>query len=325
MILKSNDNLKLKETKHNIFLFHGQNEALKDDLINFLKKKDETKINYDETEILNNPELLYNEVFSKSFFETSKLIIINRSSDKISTIIEDILEKSFSDVKIILNSELLEKKSKLRKLFENSKNLVCVPFYEDNQKNLLKVATDFFLKKNIKLSYQNINLLVEKSKGDRKNLDNELKKIEIFLISKKTINNDDLNKLVNLRKAHNFDELSDQFLAKNKLQLLKILNENILSEQDNIPIIRTLLHKSKRLKVILENLELNKNIDEVVSSYKPPIFWKDKDIIKQQIKKNSVDQVKTLIKKINNLELLLKKNTILPDKLLNNFILEQSK
>ena len=325
MILKSNDKIKIQATKHNIFLFYGQNEALKDDLINFLKKKDETKINYDETEILNNPELLYNEVFSKSFFETSKLIIINRTSNKISTIIEDILEKSFSDVKIILNSELLEKKSKLRKLFENSKNLVCVPFYEDNQKNLLKVATDFFLKKNIKLSYQNINLLVEKSKGDRKNLDNELKKIEIFLISKKTINNDDLNKLVNLRKAHNFDELSDQFLAKNKLQLLKILNENILSEQDNIPIIRTLLHKSKRLKVILENLELNKNINEVISSYKPPIFWKEKDIIKQQIKKNSVNQVKTLIKKINNLELLLKKNTILPDKLLNNFILEQSK
>lgn len=325
MILKSNDKIKIQATKHNIFLFYGQNEALKNDLINFLKKKDETKINYDETEILNNPELLYNEVFSKSFFETSKLIIINRSSDKISTIIEDILEKSFSDVKIILNSELLEKKSKLRKLFENNKNLVCIPFYEDNQKNLLKVATDFFLKKNIKLSYQNINLLVEKSKGDRKNLENELKKIEIFLISKKTINNDDLNKLVNLRKAHNFDEVSDQFLAKNKLQLLKILNENILSEQDNIPIIRTLLHKSKRLKAILENLELNKNIDEVISNYKPPVFWKEKDIIKQQIKKNSVDQVKTLIKKINNLELLLKKNTILPDKLLNNFILEQSK
>ena len=325
MILKSNDKIKIQATKHNIFLFYGQNEALKNELINFLKKKDETKINYDETEILNNPELLYNEVFSKSFFETSKLIIINRSSDKISTIIEDILEKSFSDIKIILNSELLEKKSKLRKLFENNKNLVCIPFYEDNQKNLLKVATDFFLKKNIKLSYQNINLLVEKSKGDRKNLENELKKIEIFLISKKTINNDDLNKLVNLRKAHNFDEVSDQFLAKNKLQLLKILNENILSEQDNIPIIRTLLHKSKRLKAILENLELNKNIDEVISNYKPPVFWKEKDIIKQQIKKNSVDQVKTLIKKINNLELLLKKNTLLPDKLLNNFILEQSK
>jgi len=324
MILKSNEKTKIQKTTNNIFLFYGQNRALKNELIKCLTKKDQAKIIYEEIEILNKPELFYDEIFSKSFFETSKLIIINRSSDKIHKIIEDLLEKNVSDVIIILDAGLLEKKSKLRKLFEKDKNLICVPFYEDNKATLLGIANNFFSKKNIKVSYQNINLLVDKSKGDRKNLENELEKIEIFLTYTKTINSEDLNKLINLRNPHGFDEIADQLLAKNKLQLFKILNENILSDEDNISIIRTLLYKTKRLKTILENLRFNKNIDEIVSSYKPPIFWKDKDIIKQQIKKNSLDQVKILVKKINNLELLLKKNSILPGKLLSNFILEQS-
>jgi DNA polymerase-3 subunit delta len=324
MILKSNEKTKIQKTTNNIFLFYGQNRALKNELIKCLTKKDQAKIIYEEIEILNKPELFYDEIFSKSFFETSKLIIINRSSDKIHKIIEDLLEKNVSDVIIILDAGLLEKKSKLRKLFEKDKSLICVPFYEDNKATLLGIANNFFSKKNIKVSYQNINLLVDKSKGDRKNLENELEKIEIFLTYKKTINTEDLNKLINLRNPHGFDEIADQLLAKNKLQLFKILNENILSDEDNISIIRTLLYKTKRLKTILENLRFNKNIDEIVSSYKPPIFWKDKDIIKQQIKKNSLDQVKILVKKINNLELLLKKNSILPGKLLSNFILEQS-
>ena len=324
MILKSYDKIKIQNPKYSIFLFYGQNRALKDELINSLLKKDQTKINYEEIEILNKPEIFYSEVFTKSFFETSKLIVISRSSDKIYKIIEDILEKNFSDIKIILDADSLEKRSKLRRLFENNKNLICVPFYDDNQATLLKIASNFFVKKNIQLSYQNLNLLVEKSKGDRKNLENELNKIEMFLASKKSINAENLNKLINLKSPYNFDELVDNFLAKNKLQLFKILNENILSDEDNISIIRILLYKSKRLKIILEDLTLSKNIEETISNYRPPIFWKDKDIIKQQVKKNSLNQIKTLLKKINNLELLLKKKSIQSGKLLINFILEHA-
>jgi len=324
MILKSNEKTKIQKTTNNIFLFYGQNRSLKNELIQCLVKKDQAKINFEEIEILNKPELFYDEVFSKSFFDNSKLIIINRSSDKIHKIIEDLLEKDVSDIKIILDAGLLEKKSKLRKLFEKDQSLICVPFYGDNKATLLAIANNFFSKKNIKISFQNINLLVDKSKGDRKNLENELEKIDIFLTYKKTINSEDLNKLINLRNPHGFDELADQFLAKNKLQLFKMLNENILSYEDNISIIRTLLYKSKRLKTILENLRISRNIDEIISSYKPPIFWKDKDVVKQQIKKNSLNQIKVLIKKINDLELLLKKNSTLPEKLLSNFILEQS-
>jgi len=324
MILKSNEKTKIQKTTNNIFLFYGQNRSLKNELIQCLVKKDQAKINFEEIEILNKPELFYDEVFSKSFFDNSKLIIVNRSSDKIHKIIEDLLEKNVSDIKIILDAGLLEKKSKLRKLFEKDQSLICVPFYEDNKATLLAIANNFFSKKNIKISFQNINLLVDKSKGDRKNLENELEKINIFLTYKKTINSEDLNKLINLRNPHSFDELADQFLAKNKLQLFKMLNENILSYEDNISIIRTLLYKSKRLKTILENLRFSRNIDEIISSYKPPIFWKDKDVVKQQIKKNSLNQIKVLIKKINDLELLLKKNSTLPEKLLSNFILEQS-
>ena len=324
MIIKSNEDLKIQNSKSSIYLFYGQNRALKNKLINLLANKDQTKINYEELEILNRPDLLNNMVSTKSFFEISSLVIIKRTSEKILNIIESLVEKNLSDIKIILDAGLLDKRSKLRKFFENNKKLVCIPFYEDNESTLYKIATNFFSKKNIKISQQNISLLVNKSKGDRKNLEDELEKIDLFLTNKKSIKIEELNKLINLKNSNNFDELIDNFLAKNKIRLLKTLNENVLSNEDNISIIRTLLFKSKRLKIILKNLKFNKNIDEIISIHRPPIFWKDKEIIKQQVKKNSFEEIKTLIKKINYLEVLIKKNSVSSYKLLNNFMLEHS-
>ena len=66
-----------------------------------------------------------------------------------------------------------------------------------------------------------------------------------------------------------------------------------------------------------------KDLDYVLSSYKPPIFWKDKNLIKHQLQIWSLEQIKSLIRKINNLELLVKKNSQISNQLMNNFILEK--
>ena len=182
MILKSFELNKLKLENYNFYLFYGDNEGLKEVTIkNFFIKKYRNKTHrYEEKEILDNIDDFYNNVFTKSFFDNEKLIIINRVSDKIRVIIEELIEKKTEDIQFILNSKNLEKKSTLRKLFEKQKSIVCIPFYEDNNQTLNSIINLFFRNKKIPISQQLINVIIERSRGDRKNLNNELEKIENF-------------------------------------------------------------------------------------------------------------------------------------------------
>jgi len=326
MIVKSFEINKINNS-HKIFLFYGENEGHKNEIIEdkFKKKYTNSIYVYEENEILKNQENFFNEILSKSFFEKEKLIIINRTTDKIKNLIDEIIEKKIDDIIIILNSNSLEKKSKLRILFEKNKDLMCVPFYADNNQTLNSIINFFFREKKISISQQLINVLIERSRGDRKNLRNELQKIESFALNKKSINFQEIIKLTNLADNYSASELIDHCLAKNTKKTVTILNENNYSDEDNMIIIKTLLNKLKRLLKIHDLIDEKSNIDQAVSSFKPPIFWKDKPIVTQQLKSWGKKELKDLIFESNSVELLIKKNTAIAKNILSDFIINNSK
>ena len=311
MIIKSFEIDKIKLTKNNLILLYGSNQGHKNQVIKelFVKFFNGQISRLDESEILNNYEEFISSLINKSLFEDHKLIIISRTSEKIIKLVNEILERNVENIKIILNSDNLEKKSKLRALFEKEKNLTCIPFYEDNEKNLSSLAQTFFRNKKIKVSQEIINLLVGRSRGDRANLFNELNKIEILSITKKNIDLDDVLKLTNLSENYSVFELVENYLAKNKRQVSKILNENNFANDECILILRTILNRSKRLLKLKESENETGNIDLTISSFKPPIFWKEKDLVKKQIQSWSRNEVKKIIYKVNDLEILIKKNS----------------
>mgnify|MGYP001436405303 FL=1 len=327
MIVKFYELKKNLDKNINFFLLYGSNKGLVDETVkdSFKTNSSSEIINYDESDILNNVGNFKEEILNKSFFNDNKLILVNRVSDKILKVIEELIEQKIKDVKIILISSILEKKSKLRSFFEKNKNGIIVPFYEDNNQTLFFLAEKFFKEHNIKISSENINLIVERSKGDRINLKNELKKIQNFSYKKTSISTNEIIKLTNLAENYNISELVDQCLAKNKKKTLRILNENNSSQEDNIIILKTFLFKLKRLKKLKIDLEEKKNIDTVLNTHKPPIFWKDKDVIKQQLKVMTLRQINQLMNNINDLELLIKKNSQISNQITNNFILESCK
>jgi DNA polymerase-3 subunit delta len=324
MILKSyelkNLNLNLKK----FFLFYGKNNGLKNEGLNILIK-DKNKISsYEEKEILDNENNFIENILSKSLFEVKKFIIIKRATDKILKIIENLIEKNLEDTTIILNSDNLEKKSKLRSFFEKDKKLVCVPFYPDNEQILLKLAYNFLRKKEISISSSNMNLIINKCSGDRETLINELQKIEYFCKNGKRINTENISKLVNLNENHSISELIDNCLAKNKKKIISILNENNFSNEDCVMITRSFLIKAKKLLTLSTTFETNKNIELTISSAKPPIFWKEKEITKQQIYKWKSKNIKQLIYALGETELQIKKNINNSINLITDFILFQS-
>ena len=325
MIIKSFELDKINVKSSNFYLFYGENEGYKNEAIEKIFNINISKniYRYEEKEILDNFESFFESIQSKSFFEKEKLIIISRVSDKIKNIIEEIIEKNTEDIKIILNSGILEKKSKLRSLFEKNKNIICVPFYADSNQTLSKIINNFFREKKIIVSQEKINLLIDRCRGNRQNLRNELDKIDSFVKNKKNINIDQIMKLTNLAENYNVSELIDSYLAANFKKTINILNENNFSIEDCMLITRTLLVKSKRLYKLLVEINNNKSIEEAISSFNPPIFWKDKETIKQQIKNWSLNSAENLIYKTNELELLIKKNSNNSINILSDFIINQ--
>ena len=322
MIIKSFELSKLNSYKFNLHLIFGNNEGIKDDIIRdfYLKKFDGEILKYDEQEIFNNKEEFLSSLFTKSLFETSKLIIISRGTDKLTSLVTEILENTIEDVKIIIKCSNLEKKSKLRNIFEKEKNIVCTPVYEDDNRSLNSLINTFLKEQNISLSQEIKNILIERSKGDRINLKNELLKLKSLSISKHKLSTEDVLKLSNLAENYSVFELSDNYLAKNSKKVSNILNENNYSPEDCILIIRTILSKSKRLLKIRNGIDNNENIDQVISSFKPPIFWKEKDVVKKQAQSWSTEEVKKIILKVNDLETLVKKNSVNSILFVSNFV-----
>ena len=324
MIIKSYEIKKINLENNHFILFYGKNEGLKNEATNDLIQKKNSISNYDEKEILNNQDYFIENILTKSLFEDEKIIIIRRATDKILKIIEELDDKNHDGIYVIINSDNLEKKSKLRSFFEKNKKYICVPFYPDTNQVLAKLTFDFFKKNNISISAANINLIVSKCNGDRENLFNELNKIKYYSKNGKKITEQNIVKLTNLIENYGISELIDNCLAKNERKIINILNENNFNKEDCILITRAFLNKSKKILELSTSFKGNKNIELTISSAKPPIFWKDKEITKQQIYKWSPENIKKLIYKLNELELQIKKNINNSINLITDFILEQS-
>ena len=324
MIIKSFEINKINFDQNKLVLFYGKNEGFKNEATNNLIKEKDEITKYEEKEVLENINDFIESILSKSLFESEKIIIIKRATDKILKIIDEIDSKNIEDIKIIFNADNLEKKSKLRSLFEKDKKYICVPFYPDTDQTLSKLTYNFLKKKNILISQSNINLIVNKCNGDRETLLNELNKIEYFSKNGKKITAENIAKLTNLIENHGISELIDNCLAKNKKKIVNILNENNFNNEDCILITRTFLNKAKKILKLSSEFQNNKNIDLTISSAKPPIFWKDKEITKQQIYKWTPENIKQLIYKLSEIELLIKKNINNSINLITDFILNQA-
>ena len=323
MILKTFELSKIKDETI-FYLLYGKNDGLKSECIDKILNKSIGKVyNYDEKQIKDEIETFYENILSGSLFEESKIIIINRATDKIYGIIQDLIDRNIHNIKIIINAGILETRSKIRSLFEKQKNLICIPTYQDNNDTLSKLATIFFRDEKISISQQNINLIIEKCNGDRGFLRNELNKIKNYASDKKKLSTKEILKLTNLTENFEFSELIDNCLAKNKNKIINILNQNNFNTEDCIIILRTFLSKAKRILKLAIQFEKNKDINKTINSAKPPIFWKEKNIVKIQLNKWKPEKIRKLINSINNIELETKKNFNNSILITTNFILEK--
>jgi DNA polymerase-3 subunit delta len=327
MIIKNFELKKKLNQNINYFLLYGSNSGF----INNVVERDLKPLfskniyQYDEQDVLSNILSFNENLLNTSFFENDKLIIINRVSDKILNLLEEITEKKIKNVKIVLKAGILEKKSKIRKFFEKSNEAIIVPFYEDTLQTITLLIYEFFKEKKIKTTSQIINLIAQKSKNNREILYNELEKINDYALNNQFLDIEKIKKLINIPADYEISEIINNYLSKNIKKTINILNENNFIGDKNIEFIRSFLFSVKRLKKLKINLQKIKNTDQVLTDFKPPIFWKEKEIIKKQLNSWSLAEIKSMIKRINNLEISIKKNSQISNQIINNFILEKDR
>ena len=316
MIIKSYEvkKNKLNLFKYNFFLLYGENQGLKKDIRKFIKTTLEQKddnveiLSLYEDAILNNEENFYNYVYGGSLLNNKKIITIYEATDKIIKKISDIYDKYPENVFLIIFSEILEKKSKLRNFFETNKKTICIPCYLDSEKDMGIIAQSELKKKNIVLSQEAINLLVEKSNADRNNLRNEIEKIYLYTLSKKKLEIDDIKSLINFSGDYKSDILINECLCGNIKQYKKIISELYFSTINQILLLRILSNKIHRLINIKTNKSTSSNVDNLINSIKPSIFWKERPLVKKQLSIWKLNDLIKMVKEINNTELLCKKN-----------------
>ena len=323
MILKNFEINKINLDKQKNFLFYGNNNALIQDTINkvFIKKFEKNIYNYDEIEILSNKENFFNQVLNGSLFDNEKLIIISRITDKILEILKEISLKKINDIVFVLKTNQLEKRSKLRKFYEEDSKAVCIAFYPDTEITLQKITEEFFRKRKILISRENINFIINRCNNNREYLSKELEKIELLTINKNSISIEEILKIIHLNENHSINELINFCLLKNKNKTINILNENNFGPEDSIIILRTFLTKLKNILKLANDYEINNNIDLTIKNAKPPIFWKDKDNVKKQLNYWTSTKIKNLITELNQIELKVKKYSANSQNILIDFLI----
>jgi len=314
MLIKSYEILKKDLNFLNSFLIYGENTGLKQDIVkSVIGLKEKKKIKYkqfkfEEGEIIKNQNDFFNLIFSGSLFDKKKVIFVNRTTDRLFNLISEISKKDIKDILIFFEADQLEKKSKIRNLFEKDKNLVCIACYQDNNFDLIKIINDEIKQTKIKLSTESINLLIERASGDRNNLRNEVNKLKSFALDKQMVSYDQVKELTNMVGNYQNDYIVNICLNGDKKKLNKILRENNFSFEDFLILLKIFSKKIHRLLKIKIFNRLEKNLDQIFNQIRPPIFWKEKEDVKKQVRLWNEKKLNLIIKKINEIELNCKKN-----------------
>ena len=221
----------INKINENIILFYGENIGLQNEFKDKIKKeKNIDIISFNQQEILGDTNVLFNEINNISLFVDRKYFIINMCNDKILEVLRQV--KELDSQKIFLFADTLEKKSKLRNLFEKTKSYALVPCYPDNELTIKKIVTDK-LKGFKNLTNLNINIIVENSNLNRIKLNNEIEKIITYFQDKK-VATEELLSLLNEKVNDNFNNLRDASLIGNKNRTNKLLTETEIESEKNI-------------------------------------------------------------------------------------------
>ena len=290
-------------------LFYGENNGLKIDFKNKIKheNKESEIINLFEEDLLNNKNILLNEFNNLSLFSSKKIIFLHEISDKVLNQIEEIINKRNEDVQIYIFSKILDKKSKLRSLFEKNKELAAIACYQDNERSLHQYISNKL--RNLKgVTPEIINFIMKNSYLDRGIINGEIEKIKTYFTDNQ-IEKNKIESLLNIKDNENFEKVRDATLLGDKINVNKLIGEIRFQSEENFYYLNQLYLRFSKLLEVQDFNESIKNYEITLEQIKPKIFWKDKPAFLRQLKIWDIQKIQSAITDISNIEILMKTNS----------------
>jgi len=317
MLLKSQElNLKKKDFfKGKIVLLYGENQDLIKDLNEqiLIKFKDEQKIqkNIFEEDVIKNPENTINYYLNGSLFDENKnILVIKNCSDKIVETLNKI-KNNIDENTIVINAEILLKNSKLRQFGEYDKLAVCIPCYQETKLDIIKFLAQQLQINKIQLSEKQIEIIINSSSLKRSKIKEVIEKLNLYKNSEK-ISDQAIDEICTDMDLKKNDEIIDILLSKNEKNINEFISNMSNYEKNFIEII--IILRSFIIKILdIQKNNKNLSIDERIERYKPPIFWKDKDRIKNILKIWSTNNLEKFLSNLNTIETEFKRNDLNQD------------
>jgi len=320
MILKSylvENNIDILEKR--LVLFYGENIGLIEDIKHLIINKHNKSeiLRFTQDDILKDIKNFENEITNISLFEQNKVFFINDVNDKILNVISEINIENKS-LSFFLFAKILDKKSKLRNFFEKSTKADVVGCYQDNEISLKKIIIKK-LQGYKGITQEIINNMIDNCSNDRAKLNNELDKIKCYFINK-TININEINKLINFKQNDDFDIIKNSALCGQKKNTNKLLSSTIIETDKTTLYLSILNQRFYKLKEIFKS---KTSLEISINEIKPPIFWKEKPVFLQQVKLWNESKINAALKKIYDTELKSKMNSSIDKKtLLKSLIID---
>jgi len=317
MIIKSHEiSLKKKDFLLNkVIVLYGENQDLINDLndqiISLCNVKNQKPKIIFEDDILKKPDDIINYYLNGSLFEENKNItIIKNCSDKILEIINSI-KNNIQDTLIIINSEILQKNSKLRQFGEYDKTSICIPCYQETKFDIKKFLIQQVQVHKLEVTENQIETILNFSSLKRSKIKEAVEKINIYKDAKK-ITDKIIGEICTENDLKKNDEIIDILLSKNEKNINDFISNMSNYEKNFIEII--IILRSFIMKILdIQKIDKKLSTDERLERYKPSIFWKDKDRIKNVLKIWSSKNLEKLLINLNIIETNFKRYELAQD------------
>jgi len=263
-------------------------------------------IDLSSSNILANPECLEMEANSISLLSNKKIIRIRDTTDALHKILGDYFVNPYQNCLIILLSDALSPRSKIRKLFESHDKAVALPCYSDDKKSILNLINNSFKKNSITVDEEGVQLFANYLGMDRLISKSEIEKAVLYAGIDKKLNAKDISYFISDQASLGIDELYDYSLIGDLSEAYRVLNRIQKEGVPAIQIIRSFMRQMQGLYSIIHALSLNPNINNILDSFKPPIYFKRKDNIKGHVKKWSLRKLNKALLLLENAEISCK-------------------
>ena len=306
---------------YKVTLIYGENYHLKNEIaikLTDIFKNNAYKITFIKQEdLLKNIQIFDDYLNQDSLFEENEILIIKDTTDKLLNYIE--IEKI--EKKIILLSENLQKKSKIRNIVEKNNTCACIACYEDDEKTLKNILRQGMNEIGIKITNDNLEQLFSINKLNRNDINSGIEKLKLITKEKK-LTNEMMASLFNTTSSFDVFQISNVLLSLNIKELKKILSNFYHFSFNFNEILGPLKYKINKLISIYEFDIDEKKISSLIDKFKPPIFWKEKNVIQTQMSKWTKQELIVLLEKINQIEIMCKTNYEISETIFNKFLLD---